>query len=112
MEMLNKELEEDLLNAIETLELIEEEDFAWYIDKDIAQSRLKAIQIITNYITENSIPKQFLVNKIKEIEKARDTANLLIERKLVIVDNDSLYSGERIAHNHDINILKELVEGK
>lgn len=69
------------------------------------------LEIALNYI-DNSISKEVIEEKIEEIRKARDTARDLIETKVVIADNDSLYSGQSIAHDYDINILKELLEQK
>ncbi len=91
------EMFEELINAIETLELIEEEDFAWYIDKDIAQSRLKAIQTIINYI-ENSIPKEVIEKKKTELKTK------LIERQKLGWFDANLEGR--------VQILQELLEGK
>lgn len=41
---MNKELEE----SIKILNSIEEEDFAWYLDKNITEERIKAIKTISN----------------------------------------------------------------
>lgn len=55
------------------------------------------------------IPKSLLKEKLEEIKQARNLAQELITNKVVIADSDSLYSGERIAHDYDINILEKLL---
>ena len=50
--------------------------------------------------------------EIIEIKRSRDLSTMCIEEKIIIADNDSLYKGQEIAHNADINILKKLLEEK
>lgn len=60
---MNKEIEE----SIKILNSIKEEDFAWYIDKNITEERIKAIKTISNYI-ENSISKEKIEEKLEKMQ--------------------------------------------
>ncbi len=116
---MNKELEEainwlksNIKYYNEQIEFIKATDCDYYDEEQsLYEKRIKIFKNILNYI-DNSISKEVIEEKIEEIRKARDTARDLIETKVVIADNDSLYSGQSIAHDYDINILKELLEQK
>lgn len=60
----------------------------------------------------NSIPKSLIKEKIEEIKKYRDIAKELIEERVVIADSDSLNYGRAEAHDKDIQVLEELLNGK
>jgi hypothetical protein len=60
-------------------------------------------------LKNDSIPKQVIRDKIKELIKYRDLAKELIEHKIVVADSDSLNYGRSEAHDKDIQVLKELL---
>lgn len=61
---------------------------------------------------ENSIPKEVVEEKIKEMERMSKLAEECINEKIIIADSDSLHFGEKIAHKTDANILRELLQKK
>ena len=60
-------------------------------------------------LERNSISKQVIRDKIKELSKYRDLAKELIEHKIVVANSDSLNYGRAEAHDKDIQVLKELL---
>lgn len=78
-------MSEKLIEAIEMLELIEEEDFAWYIDKDISKDRIESIKIVNKELNKYAeiinFVKEFKSKVIKQ-KKERAKTNLTESSKL------------------------------
>lgn len=68
--------------------------------------------LINKTLQEDYIPKDKTREKIKEIQKYEEAAREQIEESIVIVDGDSLNFGRKQAHGKDIEVLKDLLEGK
>ncbi len=101
---MSKELEE----VIKYFEKISKE---WKTLGNTQIEAAKKLEIILQAL-KNSIPKEAIKEVIREIKRSRDLSTMCIEEKIIIADNDSLYKGQEIAHNADINILKKLLEEK
>ncbi len=101
-------MSEELEEAIKYFEKISKE---WKKLGNIQKEAAKKLEIILQAL-KNSIPKEAIETAIKEIKRSRDLSNMCIEKKIIIADSDSLYEGQEIAHNADINILKKLLEEK
>lgn len=61
--------------------------------------------LLDDYISKNKIKEG-----IREMKKARDLANELINERVIIADSDSLNFGRKEAHDFDINILQDLLK--
>lgn len=59
---------------------------------------------------ENSVPKEAIREKIKEISEYEEIAENQIEEKIIFADSDNLNFGRKQAHGKDIEVLKELLE--
>lgn len=74
-----------------------------------------SIDIILNLIEkqqkalEDSVSKEVIREKIKEILKYKEIAENEIEEKIIIADSDSLNFGRKQAHGKDVEILKEIL---
>lgn len=58
---------------------------------------------------KNSVSKEAIREKIKEILKYKEIAENEIEEKIIIADSDSLNFGRKQAHGKDGEILKEIL---
>lgn len=100
---MSKELEE----SIRFLEIYIED--IRKVDTVDTRNKIKSIETVLQAL-KNSIPKEVIEEAIKEIERSKNLSSMLIEEKVIIADNDSLYKGQEIAHDFDINILKKILE--
>ena len=93
---------EQISNAMIEISSIEEEDFAWYIDKKISKSRIEAIKIINkvinNYVELEEYIKDFKSKVIKQKEERARTK---------LTESPKLNALEKFC-----NILLEKLEGE